>query len=189
MINSTLIKTENKSKADLEYLLNSIYLLPNWEKIKDFDFSQRVFFRLKHLNTHLYRKFSSKNMIEKYAIRTDDDNTIASMDLKVYKDSVYIISIDVDDDLYKNQIIEKLIQISIEKSLYNTTNKEVKINISFPFVKRHKVKHILESFGFTADENQSKYEINMFGETYVINAEKSAFWNQKIKSNRILINK
>ncbi|MBQ3641096.1 hypothetical protein II906_04110 [bacterium] len=188
MINSTLIKTDNKTKADLEFLLNSIYLLPQWEKIKEFVLQKKSFWNEKSMKVDLYRKFSSKNMIEKYSVRTENDKSVATMDLKVYKDSVYIISIDIDEVLFVSEILEKLIQTSIEKALFNTTDKEVKINVSFPLIKQHKIRHLLEDFGFAPEENQSKYEIEMFGETYFIRADKSDFWAQKIKENQILIN-
>ena len=186
MIN-TLIRTENKSKVDFENIVNSIYLLPQWEKIKEFSVQQKRFFIRKSFNVNLYRKFSSKNMLEKYSLRLDNDNDIASMDLKVYKDSVYIISI--DSSLSSDEVVNKLVQVAVEKSLYNTTDKEVKINLSYSLLKQNKMKKVLSSLGFVAEVGQSQYEKELFGETYILNVEDSIFWQKQIKQMPILINK
>ncbi len=187
MIN-TLIRTENKSKVDLDNIINSIYLLPQWEKIKEFSVQQKRLFIRKSFNVNLFRKFSSKNMLEKYSVRLDNDNVIASMDLKVYKDSVYIIDIDSLSSSFE-EVVNKLVQVAVEKSLYNTTEKEVKMNISYSLLKQNKMKRILTSLGFVAEENQSEYEKELFGETYILNADSSIFWQKQIKQMPILINK
>lgn len=188
MIN-TLIRTENKSRVDFENIVNSIYLLPQWEKIKEFSVQQKRFFIRKSFNVKLYRKFSSKNMLEKYSLRLDNDNVIASMDLKVYKDSVYIINVDSSSSSFFEEVVNKLVQVAVEKSLYNTTDKEVKINLSYSLLKQNKMKKVLSSFGFVAEAGQSQYEKELFGETYILNAEDSIFWQKQIKQMPILINK
>lgn len=188
MIN-TLIKQKNKAKSAFENIFSDIYLLPNWEKIKEFSFEKKGFFLKKSVKAQLYRKFSSKNMLEKYEMRINEEKEIAKLDLKVYKDCVYIINLDCDFNMAFNSVIETLLQVAIEKGLYNTTNKEIKINLSMPIIKRNILKRVLISNGFIAEENQSKYEIDMFGETYKIEAEKSIEWQKRIKRASILINK
>ena len=187
MIN-TLIKHNDKINNNLKHILDNIYLLPNWEKINSFTFSEKNFFLNKSKKFDLYRKFSSKNMLEKYEIRTLNDNVSAKIDLKVYKDSVYIINIDIETLNFADNIIKKLVQISAEKALYNTSNKQVKINLSLPLFKKNKIKQILLNLGFVS-EVQSKYEKKMFGETLTLNVEKSVLLQKQIKQNPILINK
>ena len=188
MIN-TIIKPNLKSKHDLDNILDSIYLLPQWEKIKEFSLSEKRFFIRRTFNVNLFRKFSSKNMLEKYSIRVGEENVIASMDLKVYKDSVYIINLDAYSLNNFEQTITKLVQVAVEKALYNTTDKEVKINLSLPLIKQNKMKRILLSLGFNAEAEQSQYEKELFGETLSLNAENSTFWQRQIKQMSILINK
>ncbi len=188
MIN-TLIRTEQKSKVDIDSIVNSIYLLPQWEKIKEFAVQQKKLFFRKSFNVNLYRKFSSKNMLEKYSIRLDNDNVLASMDLKVYKDSVYIIDIDISTSSSFEEIVNKLIQVAVEKSLYNTTEKEVKMNLSYSLLKQNKMRRILTSLGFVPEIEQSQYEKELFGETYILKVDSSIFWQKQIKQMPILINK
>ena len=187
MIN-TLIKHNNKVNNDLKNILENIYLLPNWEKIASFMLFEKKFFISKSQKFNLFRKFSSKNMLEKFEFRTLDDNVCAKIDLKVYKDSVYIINIDVQTLNFADNIIKKLVQISAEKALYNTSDKQVKINLSLPLFKMNKIKQILLNLGFVSEE-QSKYEKKMFGETLTLNVEKSVLLQKQIKQNPILINK
>ena len=187
MINT--ITKHNKSVSDLKTLFNNMYLLPNWEKIKEFSLTQRHLFSSKSYRVNLFRKFSSKNLLEKYSLRTADDVSVASIDLKIYKDSVYIISIDADIMKRFNEFSEKLLQVAAEKALYNTTNKEVKINLSMPLIKQNRMKHLLLNLGFEVEKNQSKFEIDMFGETLSLNVQNSAFWQKVIKNQPILINK
>ena len=188
MIN-TIIKPNLKSKHDLDNILDSIYLLPQWEKIKEFSLFEKRFFFRRAFNVSLFRKFSSKNMLEKYSIRVGEENVIASMDLKVYKDSVYIINIDAYSLNSFEQTITKLVQVAVEKALYNTTDKEVKINLSLPLIKQNKMRRILLSLGFEAELEQSQYEKELFGETFSLKAENSVFWQKQIKQLSILINK
>ena len=189
MITTTLIKPQVKNKLNIDQLFDGMFLLPNWEKIKEFSLSEKRFFRFNSLNVQLFRKFSSKNMVEKYSLRVDEEKVLASMDLKVYKDSVYIINIDVQASSCFNQVVEKLLQVAVEKALYNTSEKELKINLSGNLLKQKKMKNILESSGFIAEQNQSKYEVEMFGQTYSLNAENSQLWQNSIKKMPILINK
>lgn len=189
MITTTLIKPQVNKKINIDELFDGIYLLPNWEMIKEFSLSKKGLFGLKVFNVQLFRKFSSKNMVEKYSIRVDDDKVIASMDLKVYKDSVYIININAQTSNYYNQAIEKLLQVAVEKALYNTSNKEVRINLFGNLIEQKRMKNILENKGFSAEENQSKYEVEMFGQTFFLDIENSISWHKTIKQMPILINK
>ncbi|MBE7705033.1 MAG: hypothetical protein E7Z90_04380 [Cyanobacteria bacterium SIG29] len=187
MIN-TLIKKSNKPKVDLDSLLNNMYLLPQWEKIESFSLQQKSFFVRKFVNVDLFRKFSSKNMLEKYSLRLEDDVVVGTMDLKVYKDSVYIINVDSSCSSSFEQIFTKLIQVAVEKALYNTTEKEVKINLSYSLIKQNKMKRLLSTFDFVSEKEQSSYEKELFGETYILKAEESIFWQKQIKLHPILIN-
>lgn len=188
MIN-TISKVEKTSKFDLDNLLDSIYLLPQWEKIKEFSLQRKRLFGHKSFNVSLYRKFSSRNMLEKYSLRLNDDTVVGSMDLKVYKDSVYIINIDAATSASFEQVVTKLTQVAVEKTLYNTTDKELKISLSLPLIKQNKLKRILLSLGFSSEQEQSNYEKELFGETFVLNVEESAFWQKQIKLKSILIDK
>lgn len=188
MIN-TLIKHNNKTEHNFKHILDNIYLLPNWEKINGFLLFEKKLFFNKSCNFDLYRKFSSKNMLEKYEIRTSENQSNAKMDIKVYKDSVYIIDIDSDNSKFFEKLITKLVQISAEKALYNTSEKEVKINLALPLFKQKKFKQLLINLDFVPEESQSKYEKEMFGEILTLNVEKSTYWQKSIKQMPILINK
>lgn len=189
MIN-TLVKNEKKQRVTVESILNDIYLLPKWEKIKSFSLlEKRFFFGIKSINVDIFRKFSSKNLLEKYSIRTEAGNVLASMDLKIYKDSVYIINLEIESQVCFEQLTEKMLQIAIEKALYNTTEKEVVINLTSGIITKKKVRKSLIASEFSAEENQTNYEIEMFGETFSIKAENNMFWTRKIKQMPILINK
>ncbi len=186
---NTLIKNNNKSVKDLDALFENVYLLPHWEKINQFSVQEKKWFSTKTFNLEIHRKFSARNGLEKYLIKTKNDISFASMNLKIYKDNVYIIDIDCPVLSLFEKLTNKLLQIAAEKSLYNTTDKEVKINLSMPLLKRGKMKQILINSGFEPEENQSKYEKEMFGETYTLSVENSIFWQKKIKQSSILINK
>lgn len=188
MIN-TLIKNNKKSVKDLDALFENVYLLPHWEKIGKFPVRENKWFFKKTYNVNIFRKFSARNGLEKYCVKTNDDVILASMDLKIYKDNVYIIDLESNSSALFEQCITKLLQISAEKALYNTTNKEVKINLCLPPLKRGKMKQILINSNFEMEEQQSKYEKEMFGETYSLLVEKSFFWKKKIKQFPVLINK
>lgn len=187
---NTLVKENNKQNISIENLLKDVYLLPKWEMIKSFALTEkRFFYRKRLINIDLYRKFSAKNQLEKYSIRTEDERTLASMDLKIYKDSVYIINLDIESQLNFEQLAERLLQVAIEKALYNTTEKEVVINLTDGLIVRNKIKKVLLNNEFVAEENQSNYEKEMFGETYSIKVSTNSNWNRIIKQMPILINK
>ena len=191
MINS-LIKHENKTnnKLSVGNILNEVYLVPQWEKIKSFSISENVFFFYKrNLKLNLYRKFSFKNQLEKYSIRTEDEKVLALMDLKIYKDSVYIIDLNITSKLNFDKILEKIIQVSVEKALYNTTEKEIVINLTSGLVTKHKIKKFLLNNEFTVEENQSNYEKELFGETYTLKLANNSKWMKRIKQFNFLNNK
>lgn len=191
MINSILKHDKKEQNLKIvENLLNDAYLLPRWEKIKEIALLQRkFFFSYKSIQTSLFRKFSSKNSLEKYALKDDHDKLLGNMDLRVYKDSVYIINLNIEQGFDFDQVINILLQVAVEKALYNTTNKQLKINLLFPLLIKNKIKKILIAEDFISAENQSTYEKNMFGETYVLNINSSIFWQKKIKQMHFLINK
>ena len=186
---NTITRIENNTKPNLELLFNDIYLFPNWEKIGDCALTKRRFFGQKTVNLQLYRKFSSKNVIEKYSLRINDSQTVAFMDVKVYKDCVYVINLDSDShSLFKDALIN-LMQIAIEKAVLDTTNKEVRINLSYPFVKKNKIKRVLKGIGFVEEKDQNQYEKEIFGETLFLKAEISTLWTSNSKQRSFIINK
>lgn len=190
MIN-TILKNNDKHQITIDNVINDIYLLPKWEKLKSFCINEKgiLFLKKNTINIDLYRKFSAKNSIEKYALKNFEKEVIGNMDLKVYKDSVYIINFNINNLNNFEDIAIKLLQVAIEKSLYNTTEKEVFINVSSDIFSKLKLKKLLANNDFKMSENQSKYEKEMFGETYYIKAENSSLWNSRIKQQSILINK
>ncbi len=187
MIN-IITQPNKKSKINLGNLFNDMFLLPNWEVIKEFNISQKKLFKCVVSEYKLLRKFSSKNMIEKYAIKSADDVTSAVMDLKVYKDNVYIINIDTLNMSQFNGLIPVLLQTAAEKALYNTTDKEVRINLLMPMIKKYKMKNMLLNMDFKSENQQSSFEKEMFGETFYLKIEDSVSWQRKIKQMPILIN-
>jgi len=189
MIN-TIVKNDNKHKLSVENLLNDIYLLPKWEMIKSFSLTGKRFFFIKEiLNVNIFRKFSSKHQIEKYCLKTQDDTMLAAMDLKVYKDSVYIINLNIYSSSNFEQLMESMLQVAVEKALYNTTEKEVVFNLTSGLITGSRIKKVLINNEFTQAENQSSYEKEMFGETFSIKAGNDSVWMKKIRQMPILINK
>ncbi len=185
---NTLTNNNNKTKLQIENIQEEIFLLPKWEKIKSFVMLNNIFLLGKNTTKiDLYRRFSSKNSIEKYCIKFPNDKLIANMDLKIYKDCVYIINLDVK--ILSETAVEKLLQTALEKALYNTTDKEVFINISVDIAKRNKIKKLLINNGFETKQDQSEYEKEMFGETFTLAVENNSFWIKRIKQMPILINK
>lgn len=191
MIN-TILKTDKKEQnlLSIESILNDACLLPKWEKIKNIVlFQKRFLMPVKLVNVSLFRKFSSKNNIEKYRLKDDNDNIIAGIDLRVYKDCVYIINLDIRETAVFQGALNIMFQTAVEKALYNTTNKKLNINLTFSSSLNNKIKRIIANEDFYAENNQSDYEKNMFGETFTLDIPNSAFWQKKIKQMHILINK
>lgn len=189
MIN-TILKTDKKENTiSIESLLNDVYLLPKWEKIKDIVLHQNKFFFKRSINAGLFRKFSSKNSVEKYSLRDSNNNVLGFVDLRVYKDSVYIINMNVESNINFEQISNLLLQTAVEKALYNTTEKQLKINLCFSALFNNRLRKIMMSEDFVKEESQTLYEKEMFGETFMLNVESSSFWQKKIKQIHILINK
>jgi hypothetical protein len=191
MVN-TIIKSEKieHSKISINSLLNDIYLLPKWEKIKEVSLEEKRFFFIKKTKqVNIFRKFSVKNNVEKYSLRTSNDEIIANIDLRVYKDNVYIINMNYETKSNFEQVSALLLQVAAEKALYNTTDKQLKINLSFPLLIKNKLRKMLLSSDFVKEAEQSQYEIDMFGEIFVLDVDSSSFWQKKIKQMNILINK
>jgi len=189
MINA-ILKSEEKSIKAVEEILQNGCCLSRWEKIKTISICERKFiFTNKIIDVDLYRKFSVKNGVEKYALKSQDDKVLAVMDLKIYKDSVYIINLQVPVQNNYEKFMQLIIQTAVEKSMYNTTNKEVYINLTDSFFTRNKTKKIITSCGFTALNNQSDYEKNLFGEAFMLKTADSVFWQERIKKLQMLIDK
>ena len=111
------------------------------------------------------------------------------MDLKVYKDSVYIINLNFDSQIKFEPLIDKMLQIAIEKALYNTSERKVIFNLTSGLMLRNKITKILIANEFQKEEEQSRYEKEMFGETFYFTVENNSSWMNKIKQMPILINK
>ena len=191
MVN-TLLEKEEKSKNLLyiESILNDGFLFPKWEKIKNIVlFQKRFFMPARTIKANLLRKFSSKNNIEKYCIKDNDDNRLASIDLRVYKDCVYIINMHVQENNLFAETLNILFQTAAEKALYNTTDKKLKVNLSFSSSLNNKIKKIILGEDFISEKEQSGYEKEIFGETFTLDVSASGFWQKKIKQMHILINK
>lgn len=187
MIN-TLAKNNYKTKLSMENFPQEVFLLPKWEKIKSFSvIKNRFLFTKSVLKYDLYRRFSAKNSLEKYSVRLKDNKIIANMDLKIYKDCVYIINF--SNKNFEEEALEKLLQTAVEKALYNTEAKEVYFNLSLDYAKRNKLKKILINNEFEIVSNQSNYEKQMFGELFKLDASINKYWADKIKQMPILINK
>lgn len=166
MVNSAAIN-DNKQNQVLGNIANDIYFLPNWEIINSFTVKENYFFFFnKIINVNLLRKFVLKSTLEKYSIRTTDNKALANMDIKLYKDCVYIVSLETDINGKSDSALEKLIHTAMEKAFTDTTEKEVLINISPKQKHKRKIKKMLINNGFKIEENQSDYEKNMFGEIY-----------------------
>ena len=82
-----------------------------------------------------------------------------------------------------------MLQIAIEKALYNTSDKKVIFNLSSGIIIKNKIKKILIANEFKQEENQSTYEKEMFGEPFYITIDNISLWMKKIKQFPILINK
>ena len=145
MIN-TILKTDKKNSdlLSIESMLDGVYLLPKWEKIKNIVlFKKRFLMPVQLINSQLFRKFSSKNNIEKYCLKDNNNNVLASVDLRVYKDCVYIINLNVSANSVFSGALNIMLQTAVEKALYNTTNKKLNINLEFSSSVNNKIKKIL----------------------------------------------
>lgn len=185
-------KQEQTKKVNIKIneILSDSSFFPQWENIKEISVSKRkLFFNVQNLTIDLWRKFSFKNSIEKYSLKTKDGKVLADFDLKVYKDSVYIINLDMKTFSYFNQAMKLLLQVAAEKALYNTSEKLVNISLLMPVIFKNKSKKLLESLGFISEPEQSNYEKEIFGETYYLNVLESLAWQKRIKQMPILINK
>ena len=186
---NTITKIENNTKQNFELLFNDIYLFPNWEKVGECALTKKRLFSSKTVELQLYRKFSPKNVIEKYSLRINDSQAVAFMDLKVYKDCVYVINLDSDSHSLFQDAIINLMQIAIEKAVLDTTHKEVRMNLSYPLMKKNKIKRVLKRIGFVEEKEQNQYEKEIFGETMFLKAEISTLWNSNTRQRSFFINK
>ena len=187
MINSAVINNQNQVIGSI---VNDIYLLPKWEILTYFSIVEsKYYFFKKVVKLNILRKFSALNMTEKYSIRTIEGKVIANMDLKTYKDSVYIINLEVLSKKGAFEAIRKLLQISVEKAIYNTTKKFVFHNLPVDDKNVSFIKKILLSNGFKIDENQSQYEKKLLGESYRLCADDCCYFYDDIIQSPILINK
>ena len=189
MVNSISIN-KIEQKPVVGNIVNDIYLLPKWEIIKTFEINEKKFFFFnKTISINILRKFSAKNRLEKYSVRTKDGNVLANIDLRVYKDSVYIVNFEINSIDNTLSGAEKLLQTTVEKAIYNTTEKLVYMNLYSKQPNKNKIKKILLQTGFEVEYNQSEYEKKMFGETYRLDANTCNYWDKSIEQSPILINK
>lgn len=184
----TLIKNIEVHSSFGRNMPGNVYLLPKWEKVKTVSCSKSsFFFTKKHYNEHLFKKYSLKNRLEKFEVRNDAGSVDAGMDLKVYKDNVYIINLDVSHRNFNSALII-LLQAAAEKAMYNTTDKKVLINLSLPFSLKLKIKKILKHCGYVASV-QSKYEKELLGEEFVLDLKNTSNLDSLIKSSDYYIDK
>ncbi len=189
MINSAAVNG-NKQNQSIGNIVNDIYFFPSWEIVSSFTINlNRFFFFHKIINVNLLRKFALKNMLEKYSIRTMDSKTIAGMDIKLYKDCVYIVNLEINMKLAAVSSVEKLLQTAVEQAISETTDKKVLINISPKQKYKNKIKKILKNNGFEIEENQSDYEKQMFGEIYKLHIEVNNCSKNNEEKMHVLVNR
>ncbi len=187
MFNSTAINRSNFNQT-IGNIVNDIYFSPGWEKISSFVISEKNFFFFsKSYNVDLLRKFALKRMLEKYIIRTFDSKVIAEMDLKLYKDCIYIVNLEINIKKNAAAAIEKFLKISFEKALNETTEKKVLVNILPKQKYRSIIKKLLIKNGFEIEANQSEYEKQMFGEIYGINIKTQLYRPLPVKAEPVLL--
>ncbi len=185
---SIIEKNENnKSLISIEKLLQNVCSLSEWEKVKDFSISEHEFFFADKIrDISLYRKFSAKNNVEKYLLKDSSDNILAAMDMKIYKDSVYIISLNAELNKSYDKLILLLLRVAVETSLYKTSEGEVYINLSNNFFKNYRLRKIISANDFSADEKQSSYEKRLFGVSFKLKISNSNLWYNRIKQKQML---
>ena len=122
-------------------------------------------------------------------LKDSKEKLLAKMDVKVYKDSLYIISLQIYTRKFFDQVLLALLQVSVEKSMYNTTKKEVYINIQKSFFKSRRLRKAIIANSFIPLNNQSNYEKELFGEAFQLNISNSPSWLNKIKYFQLLTNK
>ncbi len=185
---STTAKIKNdKSVISIEQLFQDTCGISKWEKIRNFSVSMHTFFfQDKTIDIALYRRFSNKNYLEKYFLKDTNGKILAKMDLKTYKDCVYIISIEVFSRRFYEQILLLILQAAVERSMYNTTQKEVNINIPKSLFKNRKLKKFIIENSFIQINSQSNYEKQLFGEAFRLKILNSDLWLNKIKYFQLL---
>lgn len=172
-MNNSLIIDFNSDKQTSGNVISDIFNLPSWEIVKSVKLKQNSFFLFnKELSVNLLHKLYNKNSIDKYSIRTLDGEMLANIDLKIYKDCVYIVNIEINENKKLFSAVDKLIQTAIDLAFYNTSNKEVIINISSDWQYKRKIKKILLSKKFELEKHQSNYEKQMLGELYILKMQK-----------------
>jgi len=187
MINTIDKKYNDKSKFIVDDLINNVYLLPKWEKIKSFSYSVRKFiFNKKLVNTDLFRKISYNNHIEKYMFKNTDGIISANMDLRIYKDCAYIINLNFKNNNVADELLLDFIQVAAEKALYCTSDKELKINLNFSRHVNNKIRKILYLNEFKPEAAQNNYEKELFGETLTLKTDDSYIWLKRIKQTPVL---
>lgn len=166
MTNSAVIDNNIKTGSDIG-IADRVRFLPQWEIIKEFNIKENkyLFFK-KPLKVNLLKKFSEKTLLEKYSVRTLAGAVLADMDIKVYKDSVYIVNFEISAEKSAKSAAEKLLQISAQEAACSGTSKDVFINILPEQKNKKELKKLLLKFGFEAEQNQSACEQKIFGETF-----------------------
>jgi len=163
---SLSVKAENKINGHNAEILESIANVPAWEMIKEFVIKKNHFyFFQKPLKVQLFKKFSEKLMLDKYLIRSCEGRTLANMDLRIYKDSVYIISLEINAGENAPEAAEVLLRTAIERSADTSLN-EVFINVAQEQKHKGGLKKMLVKNGFVQEKNQSSCEQKIFGEIF-----------------------
>ena len=89
------------------------------------------------------------------------------MDLRIYKDSIYIISLELNKNEKSKGALDALIKTALNRASEGGADKEVFISIMPEQRCRNKIIKQLTYCGFSPDDNQSSCEKRMFGDMYV----------------------
>lgn len=167
MINSAAIN-EKADANSLRRAAENLYRLPSWEIADTFTISdKKFFFCTKKHRVNLLKNFSERNMLEKYSIRTIEGRILAEMDLRIYKDSIYIISLEINKNEKSKEALRSLIKTALNRASDDGADKDVFISIMPEQNCRSIVIKQLAACGFSLDETQSSCEKRMFGDMYV----------------------
>jgi|GEM_PF-5485274 len=167
MINLAAINEKTNTNF-LRRAAENLYRLPSWEIADTFTISDKKFFfcRKKH-RVNLLKNFSERNMLEKYSIRTIEGRTLADMDLRIYKDSIYIISLEMNNNEKSKEALNALIKTALKRAFDGGADKDVFISIMPEQHCRNALIKQLINIGFAPDESQNSCEKRMFGDMYV----------------------
>ena len=129
-----------------------------------------LFFKQKQY-VSLLKTFNERMQMEKYLLRTAEGRIIAGMDLKIYKDSVYIVHLETNSS-YAPCILKEFIHAAVKTAKNSAGAKDVIISIPLKYKYRNILKKILLKNDFLPEEEQGNCEKKLFGETYKLDSER-----------------